>query len=245
MHWRSHQLCLDRFSACGFRPEALATCYAMAENVFAVTQGGIDSPVVVDRIRQADFLASRVANPCRGNEPFIPMLSAGPVIANTRLIVLDDARQELEERRLGEIAIQSNCMLSGYFNRPDITDNAFHDGWFLTGDLGYVSNGEVYITGRKGRVVAFGVFNEAIGTEEVVLIAEADSVSQPEHPANQIEGRARGIADEIRQRVTRGSDIALRYVHIVKRGWLLKTSSGKIARLANRDKYLTERDTLV
>ena len=50
------------------------------------------------------------------------------------------------------------------------------------------------------------------------------------------------LADQVRQRVTRGSDIALRTVHIVERGWLLKTSSGKVARSANREKYLSERN---
>jgi acyl-CoA synthetase (AMP-forming)/AMP-acid ligase II len=47
MHWASHQMFLERFQPYGLRPEALATCYAMAENVFAVTQGGIDAPVTV------------------------------------------------------------------------------------------------------------------------------------------------------------------------------------------------------
>jgi acyl-CoA synthetase (AMP-forming)/AMP-acid ligase II len=77
--------------------------------------------------------------------------------------------------------------------------------------------------------VAFGVFNAEIGTEEVVLIAESDE---------EYTRRREEIAELLRERVTRGSDIALRYVQVVDRGWLLKTSSGKIARSANREKYL-------
>jgi hypothetical protein len=50
------------------------------------------------------------------------------------------------------------------------------------------------------------------------------------------------MAEEIRQKVTRGSDIALRYIQLVERGWLLKTSSGKIARSANREKLLHEQN---
>ena len=46
------------------------------------------------------------------------------------------------------------------------------------------------------------------------------------------------LSDAVRQRVTRGSDIALRTVQLVERGWLLKTSSGKVARSANREKYI-------
>jgi fatty-acyl-CoA synthase len=148
-------------------------------------------------------------------------------------------------------------MLTGYYNRPDITRKAFMDNWYLTGDLGYLAEGELYVTGRKkdliivggkniypqdierlaseapgvhpGRVVAFGVYSEAAGTEEVVLLAEADTADP---------GQRLVIADQIRSSVNQGSDIALRYIEILDHGWLLKTSSGKIARTANRDKYL-------
>jgi acyl-CoA synthetase (AMP-forming)/AMP-acid ligase II len=163
-------------------------------------------------------------------------------------------------------------MLTGYYNRPDLNKKAFHDGWYLTGDLGYIANNEVYVTGRKkdliivggkniypqdlenlaseiqgvhpGRVVAFGVPNEATGTEDVVIIAEVDISTDDFDDFDDFDiessPECRQIADEIRMRVTRGSDIALRYVKLVNRGWLLKTSSGKVARSANRERYLTE-----
>ena len=94
---------------------------------------------------------------------------------------------------------------------------------------------------HPGRVVAFGIPNEASGTEDVVLIAEVDH-QMTEKYENDLENSPEysRITDEIRDRVTRGSDIALRYVRLVERGWLLKTSSGKVARSANRDRYLTE-----
>ena len=262
MHWRSHQQFLDRFQPYGLSPDALATCYAMAENVFAVTQGGIDAPVRLDVIEQAAFLKQGEARPCLPGQPEMKLLSAGTPISGTQVRIVDEGRRELPERRLGEIAIRSNYLLSGYYNRPDLTASAFADGWYLTGDLGYMAEGDLYITGRKkdliivggkniypqdlerlagevegihpGRVVAFGVFNEQIGTEEVVLVAEADELS----PGNLSPEQAQALADQVRLQITRSSDIALRYVKIVERGWLLKTSSGKVARNANRDKYL-------
>jgi fatty-acyl-CoA synthase len=85
--------------------------------------------------------------------------------------------------------------------------------------------------------VAFGVYNEELGTEEVVMVAEMDAGEMPEDSMEEATGR---LAEEIRRRVTQGSDIALRQVKLVGRGWLLKTSSGKIARGANREKYLAE-----
>ena len=63
MRWESHQLFIKRFQPYGLRPEALATCYAMAENVFAVTQGGVDGPVPVDEIDQRAFITRRVGYP--------------------------------------------------------------------------------------------------------------------------------------------------------------------------------------
>lgn len=259
IHWSSHNMFFERFSPYGLQKEALATSYAMAENVFAVTQGGIDSPVTIDIIDGEAFRSQQVAKPSLDNHKALKMVSSGHSIDNTYLRVIDNHGENLPDRSIGEIIIKSDCMLTGYYNRPDLTQKAFLDGWYLTGDLGYLANGELYITGRKkdliivggkniypqdierlaneitgvypGRVVAFGVFNEQTGTEDVVLIAESEALK---------EDNQQKIADEIRNYVTKHSEIALRYVKVVERGWLLKTSSGKIARLANKSKYLEE-----
>jgi len=227
----------------------------------------------VDEVDERALLAERIAVPLSlpgrgaGGEgrredhalPTLRLLSAGRPMPNTRVRVLDDQRRDLPERRIGEIALQSHCMLTGYFRRDDLTAQAFHEDWYLTGDLGYLAGGELYVTGRKkdliivggkniypqdlerlagevpgvhpGRVVAFGVFDEEAGTEEVVVVAEVETDDEA--------GRAR-MAEAIRERVTRGADVTLRLVRLVGPRWLLKTSSGKIARLANRDKYLAE-----
>ena len=262
MYWKSHQMFMERFGPYGLRSSALTTCYAMAENVFAVSQGGITESVTVDPISQRGLLIDRIATPSKTGEETINMLSAGRPIDNTRIRILNQHHSEVGDRHLGEIAISSDCMLTGYYNRPDLSSKAFHEGWYLTGDLGYIAQGEIYVTGRKkdliivggkniypqdlenlasdangvhpGRVVAFGVPNEATGTEDVVIIAEADTINFEN--STDLDR----ISDEIRMRVTRGSDIALRLVKLVKRGWLIKTSSGKIARNANREQYLTE-----
>jgi acyl-CoA synthetase (AMP-forming)/AMP-acid ligase II len=261
-YYSSHQAFAQRFQKYGLRAEALCTCYAMAENVFAVTLAGLDSSVTVDEVDQHALLVDRQAVPASGDGA-TRLLSAGKPLPNVQVRVLesntDGDYRDLPERHIGEIALRSDCMLTGYYHRPDLTANAFHGGWYLTGDLGYLANGEVYVTGRKkdliivggknvypqdlerlasdvpgvhpGRVVAFGVLNSEAGTEDVVMVAEVDTDDSDERQA---------IADAIRQHVTRGSDVALRQVYIVDARWLLKTSSGKTARSANRDKYLSE-----
>jgi fatty-acyl-CoA synthase len=259
MRHESHVAFYERFKNHGLKWETLCTCYAMAENVFAVTQGGIDSSVTVDEIDRQDLQEKRLATPAHSGRPSTRMPSAGRPIRNVEVRVLDEKLHDLPERTIGELALRSDSMLTEYYHRPDATEKAIRDGWYLTGDYGYVVAGEVYVCGRKkeliivggkniypmdleelamqvrgvhaGRVVAFGVFNEQAGTEDVVIVAEVDTVDPDERQA---------IEDEIRQVVTRGSAVALRHVHLVDRRWLIKTSSGKNARVQNKEKYLKE-----
>jgi fatty-acyl-CoA synthase len=261
MYYTSHEQFFQKFEPYGLRRSALATCYAMAENVFAVTQGGIDAPVVVDEISQPAFTAEHIARVAVPGEATLKLLSAGSPVDGVQVRVLDENRQDTAARSVGEIAIHSHCMLSGYYNRPDLTAKAFHDGWYLTGDLGYQADGELFVTGRKkdliivggkniypqdiealvnevpgiypGRVSVFGVLDEAAGTEEVVVVAEVEAFGEDER---------RGISDRVRQAVNKGSDITVRYVELVERNWLIKTSSGKVSRSANRQKYLDWRN---
>jgi acyl-CoA synthetase (AMP-forming)/AMP-acid ligase II len=259
MRHDSQQMFLEAFKPYGFRESALATSYAMAENTFAVTQGGIDGPVRIDPVDRDSLQIDRIARPAVEGKPAIDMVSAGKPIPNTQVKVIDPEGSPLPERHIGEIALKSDCMLTEYYHRPQTTEKAFLDGWYLTGDFGYMLDGEVYITGRKkdliivggkniypqdleriantvpgvhpGRAVAFGIFSRKMGTEQVVIVAEVDSQDEDER---------REIADNIRKTVTQESAVALRHVHVVDEGWIIKTSSGKTARLANRDKFIQE-----
>jgi fatty-acyl-CoA synthase len=259
MRWESHQAFYERFKGLGLEYKALKTCYAMAENVFAVTQGGMDAPVVYEDIDRDSLQVEKVARPAVPEKPVVRMLGAGKAIANTVIRILDSKGQPLPDRHVGEVALKSDCMLTGYYHRPDATKKAFVNGWYLTGDFGYQVDGELYITGRKkdliivggkniypqdlellayevpgvhsGRASAFGVFNDLTGTEDVVMVAEVDSEDEAERQK---------IADSIRTAVTRGSAVALRFVYLVGKHWLVKTSSGKTARSANREKFLKE-----
>lgn len=259
IRWESHAAFYERFKNYGLRFEALTVLYGMAENVFAVTQGGIDAPVVYEDIDRESLQVEKIARPAQEGRVSIRMVGCGKAIPGTRVRVVDEKGRDLPDRHVGEVALLSDCMLTGYYRRPDVTKKAFIGEWYLTGDYGYLVDGEVYITGRKkdliivggkniypqdleqlayevpgvhpGRASAFGVFNEAIGTEDVVMVAEVDT----DDPAER-----QKIADGIRAAVTRGSAIALRYVHVVGKHWLVKTSSGKTARLANKEKFLKE-----
>jgi len=259
MRYQSHKMFFDRFKNYGLGQESLTTCYAMAENVFAVTQDGIEKSVTYDTINLDDFQSNGIARKCEENEGSMIMVSAGKAIAGTQVKIINKENEDLPERQLGEIVVKSNCMLTGYFNREDETKKSMIDGWFRTGDLGYLANGELYISGRKkdliivggkniypqdiesivseiggihpGRVVAFGVFNEETGTEDVVVIAEIEA---------EYVGKEQDLIKEIRMVVTQSTAISLRHVILKEKNWLIKTSSGKISRTFNREKLLKD-----
>jgi acyl-CoA synthetase (AMP-forming)/AMP-acid ligase II len=263
IRWESHQAFYEKFKNYGLTYEALQTSYAMAENVFSVTQSRLGSEPTVLEIDREAFMSGRVATLASDSKshehPTMKMMSSGRPLENVEINVLDENRNELPDRVVGEVALRSNCMLTEYYNRDDLTQKAFTDGWYLTGDYGFMLNGELFVSGRKkdmiivggknvypqdlesltyevpgvhaGRSVAFGIFDEEQGTEEVVIIAEVDSDDAAEQQK---------IADAIRLHVTKNSAIALRYVKVVDPQWIVKTSSGKTARSANKEKFLKE-----
>jgi acyl-CoA synthetase (AMP-forming)/AMP-acid ligase II len=255
----SHRQFAERYTPYGLRPDALTTCYAMAENTFAVTQSGIESPATLDVVDRRLLAEARRAVPATGHAATVTLVSCGQPIPNCAIQVVDEQRQPVSERHVGEIALRSNSMLSGYYRRPDATSEVLADGWYYTGDMGYIAGGELYITGRKkdliivggknvypqdienllndipglhpGRASAFGVFNEQLGTEDIAIVAEVD--------AEDVETRA-AISREIRARVAQNTEVTARYVRLVGAGWLVKTTSGKVARGANKEKFIRE-----
>jgi acyl-CoA synthetase (AMP-forming)/AMP-acid ligase II len=257
--WESHQAFYNRFKAYGLKETALACSYAMAENVFGVTQTPAGTLPVTDDIDREAYINERKALPPREGHAVLRMMSSGRALANTQIRIVNEKGHDLPERVIGEIALRSDCMLTGYYNRPDATEKALKHGWYLTGDYGYTLGGEVFVAGRKkdmiivggkniypqdlealsyevpgihaGRAVAFGIEDPQAGTEEVVIVAEVDTEDETERQK---------IADALRLHVGRNSAIALRHVHLVGPKWIVKTSSGKTARSANREKFLHE-----
>jgi acyl-CoA synthetase (AMP-forming)/AMP-acid ligase II len=151
-------------------------------------------------------------------------------------------------------------MFDGYHRAPELTGSCIRDGWFASGDLGYIAAGQLYVTGRKtdliivggrkfhpeeleqiadsilglapGRSVAFGVDDQRLGSDRMVMICELAA------PANAEQQRS--ITRQLRTEVTRQTGATLGEVHLVARGWVLKTSSGKTSRVENRRKYLAQ-----
>jgi acyl-CoA synthetase (AMP-forming)/AMP-acid ligase II len=254
----SHRAFLERFSENGVREEMLWVCYAMAENTFAVTQAGGGFPQRTDWIDPAAFASDRVARAVAPGAG-LPIVSCGLPVEGCEVLVVDEKRAPVPDRTIGEVALRSDSMLTEYHNNPEATAKALENGFYFTGDLGYRADLHLYITGRKkdliivggrnfypqdledvvseqegvvpGRAVAFGVENAAMGTEEVVIVAESDV----EDPA-----RKTAIKRSVQRAALERLDCAVGRVDLVPRGWIIKTSSGKVARKANVEKWHAE-----
>ena len=256
----SHLQFQERFAALDLSADQLAVSYAMAENVFAVTQTPIGQAPAVDWIDAHSLRSHQQAVPCPPDHPdAAPQVSCGPVIDGVQVQILDPEGQPLAERQIGEIAIRTDSLFTGYYRRAELQPFT-PEGWYRTGDMGYTASGEVYVVGRykdliinagknvypqdveaivntipgvhPGRVVAFGVPDEREGTELIAVVAEVEA-SDP--------AQRQDLSRHIRQQVSQQSMVTISYVHLVEPGWLIKTSSGKIARAANREKWLSDR----
>jgi fatty-acyl-CoA synthase len=251
----------------GLKATALQSSYAMAENVFAVTQSDTRQPAGPTRIwadgeqlRRAD----RVLLVSESAPGAICLTSSGRLLPNHQVRIISETGAPLSEGYIGEILIKSDCMFDGYYNRPDLTAKAIVDGWYHTGDVGFYIGGELYVVGRKkdpiivggenfypqdieeivanhpaihdGRALALGVYNPELGTEEIIIVAELESECML--------AQADTVEREIRARVVAGIGISARTILLKPPKWIVKSTAGKPARAATREKLLREHPEL-
>ena len=252
----SHRLFAKRFFSYGLRPRALQTCYALAECTFAATQSNPDLGPLIARVERQAFIKDRRANPT-AKEPSIELMSSGRPLEQCEVKIIDDQRQPLPDRQVGEIALRSPYLFAGYFQLPEETEKVLDQDWYFTGDLGFLSDSELFVTGRKkdliiiggknfypqdierivsadedvisGRVVALGHFDPDLGTEELIVLAETN-IDDEELKSS--------VCRRLRQSLTSRLDCIVSDLRLLPHMWLLKTSSGKIARQPNLERYL-------
>lgn len=247
-----------RFHPYGFRAETLLPVYGLAESSLAVTVPPLSRRARLDPIDRATFETTGRAKPASGHavKP-LTVVSAGRPLSGHQVRIVGGAGDPLPDRTQGHIQCRGPSVMQGYFGRAEATAEVLQDDWLKTGDLGYLADGELFVTGRvkdiiiqggrnlypqelehiagdvegvrRGCVAAFGVSGRRVAGERLVLVAETRR-TEPEEKEK--------LAAVIRERMDSELGIPLDEVVLVPPQSVPKTSSGKIRRDSCRRLYL-------
>ncbi|MDH5612139.1 MAG: AMP-binding protein [Gammaproteobacteria bacterium] len=251
----------QRFAAFGFNNKAMMPVYGLAESTVGLAFPPLDRGALVDQIERSRFMRSGVARPVDAEDKnALKFVSSGPPLPHHQLRVIDPAGHELPERREGRLEFQGPSSTSGYYRDTEKTQSLFDGDWLDTGDLAYMANGELFVTGRvkdiiiragrniypheleeavgnisairTGRVAVFGSEDKHSKTERLIVVAETRSKDD-----NDLEK----LRHEINSLATDLIGSPPDEVVLAPPGTVLKTSSGKIRRAASRELFETGR----
>jgi acyl carrier protein len=246
-----------RFAPHGFAEKAMMPVYGLAESSVGLAFPPLFRGARVDRIDGDTFMRSQKAVPSEADRDHVlHFVSSGLPLPGHQIRVVDPAGRELPERREGRLEFRGPSSTSGYYRKAQKTRELFDGEWLDSGDLAYIAEGELYVTGRvkdiiiragrniypdelekavgdipgirKGCVAIFGAADAREGTERLVILAETRSTD----PAGQeaLRRRVNALAADLVG--TPPDDVVL-----APPGSVLKTSSGKIRRSASRQMY--------
>jgi fatty-acyl-CoA synthase len=249
------------FESSGFRRSAFIPSYGMAEVCLAITFSPGGRGVLTDTVDRTVLAEGRRAEPAANpNDPHRArrFVVCGKVLPGHRLEVRDEQGRLLGDRSVGRIFVSGPSVMPGYFREPEASGEVLSDGWLDTGDLGYLLNGEIVVTGRakdliivNGRnvwpqdiewaieaqkVVKSGdsaAFSVDTGEGERVVVAVLARVSGDEAKAK----LARDVAGAVREAIAVDCDVAL----VPPTMGLPMTSSGKLSRARTKANYLAGR----
>lgn len=250
---------IARFSRYGFRPEAMAPVYGLAECSVGLALQPPNRGPSFDRIRRDTFMARGEAESAASDDSNALIFpSCGRPIPGHQIRIVDEQGRELPERREGRLEFQGPSATSGYYRNPEATRKLFPhgDAWLDSGDRAYLADGDVYLTGRVKDMIIRGGRNlypyeleQAVGEIPgirkgcVAAFASTDPATGSERLIVVAETRATQpeAQDSLRRQIQSvgvdllgvpPDDVVLAPPHTV-----LKTSSGKIRRTAIRELY--------
>jgi len=246
-----------RFAPYGMRREALMPVYGLAECALGLTFPPPGRGPLIDRVARDAFLRNGTASIATQSDPTsLQLVSCGPALPGHAIRIVDERGVVLGERSQGRIEFRGPSATSGYFHNPGETARLFDGDWLDTGDLGYLANGELYVTGRakdiiirgghkihpqelevavaqlpsvrKGGVAVFRATDPRSATERIVVLVETTERDAATR-ADLISAVNRLAVDLI--------GLPVDEVVLAPPRTVLKTSSGKIRRTACRDAY--------
>lgn len=260
----------ETFAPFGFRPEAMYPCYGLAEATLMVSGG---SPAARPRLTpfSRDGLEAGMARPPVEAADAHVTVGCGRALAGETLAVVDPVtRRRRPDGAIGEIWVSGPHIPAGYWGNAAASQDTFHarladvsDGrrYLRTADLGFMLEGELYVTGRskdllivRGRNVypqdveriaesafpglkahagaAFELSGDAAQPDQIVLVQEIERTARKTLDL-------RAAADAVRAAVLRELDFTLHAVVFIEPGSIPRTSSGKIRRAETRRRFLS------
>jgi acyl carrier protein len=261
---------LNRFAAafepCGFRREAFYPAYGLAEATVLVSGGSKTALPVVLTIEGAALERDRVVAASAGDKGARTLVGCGQTLADQKIVVVNpESMTRLPPNRVGEIWVLGPSVAQGYWDRPEETKRTFRaylsdtgEGPFLrTGDLGFLHDGELFVTGRLKDLIILRGHNhypqdiehtveqshlalrqdgcaafsiETDEGEQLVIVQELERSYVKS--ADAVE-----VATSIRRAVAERHELPVHAVVLIRPGSIPKTSSGKIQRQATRAAY--------
>lgn len=244
-----------RFAKIGVRPGSVKTNFGCVENVGGATFSDLDAAVTVEHLDRDQLHQGGVAIKVAAGG--VPIVSVGRPYPGMKCFVLGRHGRQLPDGHVGEIAFLTPSRMLGYRSDARATRRALFGKYLRTGDLGYLRDGELFWVGRvreritvrgkkldpsdfesllfeigglrTGCFAAFGVDDDKLGTQRIVVVAE---VKEP------LERRPEDVRGEIIERTYRELDVSVSEVVLVRGGALAKTSSGKRRHRRFRELYL-------
>lgn len=251
----------ERFGPYGFRAEAMTPVYGLAENSVGLAFSSLDAEPIVEQVDRASLSEAGHATPAAEDDPqSMSFVSSGVPLPDHEIRIVDELGRESADRQQGRLEFKGPSSTRGYFRDPTKSAALFDGAWLDSGDLAYVSKGQVFITGRvkdiiikggrnlypeeieeavgnvpgirKGCVAAFATADPASGSERLVVVAE----SRDRQAAARLQLQT-SVAETVVDVLGMAADgIVIAPPHAVP-----KTSSGKIRRSTTRELYETGR----
>lgn len=247
-----------KFAPYGFKRRSILPVYGLAESTVALAIPPLDRDYQIDYVDRKQFEEQRKAIPTTNEKNALAFVDCGRAIENHAMRIVDDENRELPDRTVGNLQFKGPSSMQGYYNNPTATAAVYHHGWIDSGDLAYLVDGEVYITGRRkdliikagrniypaeieecvgkvqgvrlGCVAAFGVTDLERSTEQLVIVAETRETATDKRDI---------IVGHIREAVSSLLDIVPDKVILVPPHAVPKTSSGKLQRAQCKAMYLS------
>lgn len=249
----------ESFAESGFRREAFFPCYGLAESTVMVSGGPAgEGPVIRGFDKEA--LARGRVRPLAAEAGGVLLVGCGQIQPTTTVVLLDPVTGELcGPDQVGEILVAGPAVGAGYWNEPEQTEQIFRavvpghaaEPFLRTGDLGFICQGQLFVTGRRKEMVIIDGLNYYPHDIEATVAASHPLTQSTRSCAFSVDDGHRerlvvlcevrrgvpGLAGAIRDAISAAHRVPVQDVVLLKLGSLSLTSSGKIQRLICRERY--------